>query len=96
MKEIEQVIHDFRKAVLTADRTHLINLLADDLSYGHSDGFIESKEDFISRLANGTYRFTTMELSHQSVWVSDNVAIVRQKRAEHWQLIARQAVKKRQ
>jgi ketosteroid isomerase-like protein len=120
MHDIEQVILRFREAVLSADATQLARLLSVDLSYGHSDGHVEGKDDLISKLADGTYQFTTMDISQQTVGVTGDLAIIRheldaatndedkpgeahlfvllvwQHGPQGWQLVARQAVKKRQ
>jgi ketosteroid isomerase-like protein len=78
-KEIAAAVESFRNAVINADGNVLTKLLADDLSYGHSDGHVEGKKDLISKLADGTYDFVTMDLTEQTIRVSDNVAIVRNK-----------------
>jgi len=46
---VNQAIEDLRKAMIDADKARLEDLVADQLSYGHSGGVIETKEQFISR-----------------------------------------------
>ena len=77
MENIITVIDQFRKAVLESNAAQLQQLLADELSYGHSDGHVEGKTDFINKLSNGTYSFLTMDLSAQTIIESNNIAIVR-------------------
>lgn len=74
---IETIIEQFRNAVLNADAGQLQILLADELSYGHSDGHVEGKTDFISKIGDGTYSFLTMDLSAQTIREVGNIAIVR-------------------
>ena len=77
MKNIYDTVLAFRTAVLAQDTDALIELLHDDLTYGHSDGHVEGKKDFIRKLGDGTYRFLTMDLSNEAVIEHDSLAIVR-------------------
>lgn len=74
---MQHTIERFRHAILTRDTSLLQQLLADDLSYGHSDGHVEGKYEFISKIGSGAYSFVTMELSKQSIRETGNIAIVR-------------------
>ena len=65
-----------RLAMISPDAT-LDLLLSDALSYGHSDGKVESKTDLVTHLLSGRYQFVTIDISDQSVAVTDGVAIVR-------------------
>lgn len=77
MQTIEKTIEDFRTAVIEANTDLLNDLLADELSYGHSDGHVEGKSDFISKIKDGTYSFLTMDLSAQTIVEAGNTMIVR-------------------
>ena len=53
-------------------------LVADDLSYGHSGGKVDTKASFISDLLDGKSDFVTITITEQTVKVVDaNTAIVR-------------------
>lgn len=77
--QVAAAVESFKKAVVDADGTTLKTLLSEDLSYGHSDGRIEGKQDLIDKLLDGRYDFETMELTEQTIRIHDNVAIVRNK-----------------
>jgi ketosteroid isomerase-like protein len=77
MKTIEATVEAFRKAIIASDTILLNDLLADELSYGHSDGHVEGKSEFISKIGDGTYCFLTMELSAQEIIETGNTMIVR-------------------
>ncbi|MBO9573762.1 MAG: nuclear transport factor 2 family protein [Chitinophagaceae bacterium] len=77
MQNINTTIDQFRNAILDSNTPTLQLLLADELSYGHSDGHVEGKMDFINKLSDGTYSFLTMELSAQTIIETGNIAIVR-------------------
>jgi hypothetical protein len=51
--------------------------VADDLSYGHSGGKVDTKASFIADLMSGASDFVTIAITDQSIKLVDNVAIVR-------------------
>jgi ketosteroid isomerase-like protein len=77
MQNIEVTIEQFRQAVLEKDAETLNTILANELSYGHSDGSLDNKDSFIQNITNGTYQFITMELSNQVIIPVNDVIIVR-------------------
>jgi ketosteroid isomerase-like protein len=74
---VTQAIEDLRKAMLAADRTGLEHLVADQLSYGHSSGIVESKGQFIEVIADKKTVYKSISLSEPSVVVVGNNAIAR-------------------
>ena len=53
-------------------------LVADDLSYGHSGGKVDTKASFIADLLDGKSDFVTIAITDQTIKVVDgNTAIVR-------------------
>ncbi|MBL7764410.1 MAG: nuclear transport factor 2 family protein, partial [Chitinophagaceae bacterium] len=47
------------------------------LSYGHSSGKVENKEQFINEAINGPVDFISIDISNQTIVVVDKNAIVR-------------------
>ena len=52
-------------------------LAADDLSYGHSGGRVDTKDSFIGDLIAGKSDFVTIVITDQTIKVVGNTAIVR-------------------
>lgn len=76
-KEISDAVEQLRTAMLNGDRVLLEKLAAEKLNYGHSSGAVDDKKVFVEKLASGQSDFVTIDLSEQTVSVSDKVAIVR-------------------
>ncbi len=74
---VSKAVEALREAMLKADSAQLSALTAEKLSYGHSSGLIENKQEFINKLTSGRSRFLTMEISDVTIAVSKQVAIVR-------------------
>jgi ketosteroid isomerase-like protein len=65
------------KAMLAGDRAGLMAVTHERLSYGHSAGRIENRQEFIDPLANRTSIFRSMNVSDQTIDVVGDDAIVR-------------------
>lgn len=57
--------------------TTLDQLADDQLSYGHSNGVVQTKAEFMGQLQSGESTFVRITLSDQSVHARDGVAVVR-------------------
>ena len=67
-----------RLAMIDPTQANLSALVADDLSYGHSGGKVDTKASFIADLLSGASDFVTITITDQTIKVLDgNVAIVR-------------------
>jgi ketosteroid isomerase-like protein len=77
IKEVEVAVEELRKAMLDADKKVLQKFTAEDLSYGHSSGKIETKTEFINTLTTGVSDFLEIELKQQTIQVNKDVAMVR-------------------
>ena len=80
IKEINAVsaaVEAFRKATIAADKSTLEKLTANELSYGHSSGRLETKAQFIESLTSGKSGFSAIELSDQTITIVDQTALVR-------------------
>ena len=67
-----------RVAMIDPTRENMNPLVADELSYGHSGGKVDTKASFIADLLSGASDFVTIAITDQTVKVVDGgVAIVR-------------------
>lgn len=76
-KAVTAAVESLRNAMINADKPALEKLTAEDLSYGHSSGKVETKKDFIENIVSGKSDFVTIELTNQTVQITGNTAVVR-------------------
>lgn len=76
-KAVADVVEQLRVAMVNADKATLENLTSDKLSYGHSGGHVEGKEEFVQKIVSGASDFVTLDLTEQTISISDKVAVVR-------------------
>jgi ketosteroid isomerase-like protein len=74
--DVAVAVEKMRAAMVAADGATLNTLMDDALSYGHSDGRVDSKASFVGAL-DGKPRFPRIDLSAQSVAVTGANAVVR-------------------
>jgi hypothetical protein len=74
---VAEAVAALTNAMLAADKAQLETLVADQLSYGHSGGVIQTKAEFVDVIASKKTVYKSIVLSDQTVAVAGNNAIVR-------------------
>ncbi len=74
---VEQQVEALRKLMINPDRQGLEAIFADQLTYGHSDGRVQTKQAVVDALVNHRSVFHSITLSQQTVTLSGDVAVVR-------------------
>ncbi len=64
------------EAILKKDLKALEELLADDMTYGHSNGVVESKKVFIDNLRTGVRTYTAIDRREVNIRVYKNTALI--------------------
>jgi len=74
---VATAVENLRKLMVDPDKAALDKLTAEELSYGHSNGNIQNKAEFIEAFFNGKSDFVSIDLTEQTIKISGNTAIVR-------------------
>lgn len=74
---VAKAVTHLTAAMISGDRNELNASVSDHLTYGHSGGHVEGKEEFVEKLASGKSDFVTINLSEQSIEVFGKTAVVR-------------------
>ena len=76
-KAVEAAAEKLRVLMVEPDKTKLGALVANELSYGHSGGKIDTKESFIDDLMTGVSDFLSITISEQTLKVVGDTAVIR-------------------
>lgn len=76
---VAEAVKQLNNAMVDANQIKLDELSSEKLSYGHSSGLIEDKNAYITNIIDGTFGFTSIDLTDQTIAISGDVAIVRHK-----------------
>ena len=74
---VSNAVEKLRTAMVSGERAALDAIAADQLSYGHSSGLIETKTQFVEKIASGQSDFVSIEFKNQTISISKKTAIVR-------------------
>jgi len=77
INEVAAAVEQLRKAMISADGAVLDLLAHDELTYGHSGGQMQNKQEFIASFTSGDSVFVDIEITGQTVFIVGNTAIVR-------------------
>ncbi|WP_421943489.1 nuclear transport factor 2 family protein [Pedobacter sp.] len=75
--EVEKAVANLTKLMINPDSSALDKLILGNLSYGHSNGKVETKQQFIHSLMSGNSDFLDINLAEQSIVIQNKTAIVR-------------------
>ena len=76
-RQVHTAVNALTKAMENSDVAALGKLAANELSYGHSGGRVESKQEFLNAFQTGASDFVKIRISDQSITVVNKTAIVR-------------------
>lgn len=77
IKGVTDAVENMRLAMLSGEKSSLEKVGLPSLSYGHSSGRVENKDEFVNAIVTGKSKFQTLNLSDQTVQIDGDVAIVR-------------------
>ncbi|WP_346237796.1 nuclear transport factor 2 family protein [Niabella insulamsoli] len=75
--QVTATVSKFIKALEDSDLQALHSLAAPKLTYGHSSGKIETKEQFLQTFKTGASDFVSIKITDQTVDIAGTTAIVR-------------------
>jgi ketosteroid isomerase-like protein len=75
--KVEKAVQRLVAAMVSGDRNELNASVSDHLSYGHSGGHVEGKEEFVEKIASGKSDFVTIDIKDQTIHIYGKSAIVR-------------------
>lgn len=73
---ISEKMGQLRSSLLERDSVMLSKLLSDDLTYGHTNGWIQSKEELIRSVVDGQQEYSSITVKGMTVRVYGTTAIV--------------------
>lgn len=75
--EVEEAVTKLTKLMITPDSLALDELVLPNLSYGHSSGKIQTKQEFMHSLLSAESDFVDINLTDQTLIVQNKTALVR-------------------
>ncbi|SEI42269.1 nuclear transport factor 2 family protein [Pseudomonas sp. NFR16] len=76
-QEVAKAVDNMTQAMLHKDIKALNALTSDNVTYGHSSGKIQNKQEFIADIETGRSGFKTLQMLNQTIKLNGDVALVR-------------------
>lgn len=77
-KNVTAAIETLKKAIVDADKSLLESIAADELVYGHSNGKVQNKSEFIQEIVSKQpIDYIKVETTDQTIKIAGNTAVVR-------------------
>jgi hypothetical protein len=83
---VGKAVEGLRKAMIEADKGGLNSLLSPQLSFGHSNGVVQTKAEFMDSVLGRKEVFKSIALTNQSIKAIGSSAVVRQTFASNLEL----------
>lgn len=74
---VEVAVSKLTKLMITPDSIELDKLVLNNLSYGHSSGKIQNKQEFMHSLLSAESDFVDITLTDQNIIIQNKTALVR-------------------
>ena len=75
--EVEKAVSNLTQLMITPDSLALDKIILTHLSYGHSNGKIQTKQEFMHSLLSAESDFADINLTDQTVIVQNKTALIR-------------------
>jgi ketosteroid isomerase-like protein len=82
-REVLGALDALKQAMVAKDRPALAKLLHPDLTYGHTDGHLETRDQVLDRVTDSKVSFGAIDVSDAAVRVYGQIALVTAKLAFH-------------
>jgi len=76
-QDVAKAVDKMTQAMLHKDTKALAALTSDNVTYGHSSGKIQNKDEFIADIETGRSGFKTPQMLNQKITMDGDVALVR-------------------
>jgi ketosteroid isomerase-like protein len=76
-QDVAKAVDKMTQAMLHKDTKALAALTSDNVTYGHSSGKIQNKDEFIADIETGRSGFKTLQMLNQKISMDGDVALVR-------------------
>jgi ketosteroid isomerase-like protein len=75
--DVLSAIEDFRKAMVDANGAKLLEMSSDDMSFGHANGIVQTKVEFVKTVVDHAEVFHSIKLYDHNIKVAGDLATAR-------------------
>lgn len=77
MDKVLDAVEDYRKAMVDGNGAKLLEMSSDDMSFGHANGVVQTKVEFVKTVVERSEVFKSIKLYDHRISVTGDLAIAR-------------------
>jgi ketosteroid isomerase-like protein len=75
--DLKKAVEEFRQAMVDANGARLLELCSDALSFGHANGVVQTKIEFVKSVVDKAEIFKSINLTDHQIEVNGDIGIAR-------------------
>jgi ketosteroid isomerase-like protein len=75
--DLLKAVEDYRKAMVEGNGARLLEMSSDDMSFGHANGVVQTKVEFVKTVVDKSEVFNSIKLYDHSLHVAGDMGIAR-------------------
>ena len=75
--DLKKAVEEFRQAMVDGNGARLLELMSDDVTFGHANGVVQTKMEFVKTVVDKTEVFKSIALKDHKIEISGEIGLAR-------------------
>lgn len=75
--DLKKAVEEFRQAMVDGNGARLLELMSDDVTFGHANGVVQTKIEFVKTVVDKTEVFKSIALKDHKIEISKEIGLAR-------------------
>ena len=75
--DLKKAVEEFRQAMVDGNGARLLELMSDDVTFGHANGVVQTKMEFVKTVVDKTEVFKSIALKDHKIGISGEIGLAR-------------------
>jgi ketosteroid isomerase-like protein len=75
--DLKKAIEEFRQAMVDGNGARLLELMSDDVTFGHANGVVQTKLEFVKTVVDKSEVFKSIALKDHKIEISGDIGLAR-------------------
>ena len=75
--DLKKAVEEFRQAMVDGNGARLLELMSDDVTFGHANGVVQTKIEFVKTVVDKTEVFKSIALKDHKIEISGEIGLAR-------------------
>ena len=75
--DLKKAVEEFRQAMVDGNGARLLELMSDDVTFGHANGVVQTKMEFVKTVVDKSEVFKSIALKDHKIEISGEIGLAR-------------------